>query len=87
MIQPDAKSWFQVGSAYANLGQAQESIDAYERAIALDPDYDLAMFDLGGAHWNSGDWEQALLVWRRALERFPSHELTARLRKELPIPL
>ena len=86
VIQPDAMSWFQVGSAYANLGQAQESIDAYERALELDRDYDLAMFDLGGAHWNSGDWEQALLVWRRAVEKFPSHELTARLRREFPVP-
>ena len=86
VIQPDAMSWFQVGLAYANLGQVPEAIDAYERALALDPEYDLAMFNLGGVHWNSGDLEQALLVWRSAVEQFPSHELTARLRKEFPIP-
>ena len=87
VIQPDAKSWFQVGKAYEKLGRALGSIDAYKHALALDPTYALAMFNLGGVFWNSGDREQALLVWRRAAEQFPDHELTARLRSEFPLPL
>lgn len=87
VIQPDAMSWFQVAVAYEKLGQVPESIDAYENALALDPDYDLAMFNLGGVLWNSGDREQALLIWRRAAGQFPDHELTARLRRELSLPL
>ena len=86
-IQPDAMSWFQVGVAYEKLGRVPESIDAYEHALMLDPAYDLAMFNLGGVFWNSGDREKALLIWRRAVEQFPDHELTARLRSELPLPL
>ncbi len=86
-IQPDEMSWFQVGLAYEKLGRVPESIDAYEHALALDPAYDLAMFNLGGVFWNSGDREQALLIWRRAVEQFPDHELTARLRSEFPLPL
>lgn len=42
-IQPDAMSWFQLGAAYGDLGQSAQAIDAYEKALALDPDYDLAM--------------------------------------------
>ena len=53
-----------------------ESIDAYEKAPALDADYDLAMFNLGGVLWNCGDRERALHTWRRAAEEFPDHELT-----------
>ena len=53
-IQPDAMSWFQLGAAYGDLGQSEQAIDAYEKALALDPDYDLAMFNLGGAHLEPG---------------------------------
>lgn len=83
VIQPDALSWFQVGVAYEKLGEVAESINAYENALALDPDYDLAMFNLGGVHWNSNDREQALLIWRRAMKQFPEHELTVKLQSEL----
>ena len=86
-IQPDAMSWFQVGLAYEKLDRVTESIDAYKHALALDPDYALAMFNLGGVYWNSGDRKQALLIWRKAVEQFPDHELTARLRSELPLRL
>ena len=86
IIQADAMSWFQVGLAYEKLERVPESIDAYEKALALDQDYDLAMFNLGGVLWNSGDREQALLTWRRAVEQFPDHELTVRLRNELSLP-
>ena len=76
-------SWFQVGLAYEKLERMPESIDAYKKALVLDPDYDLAMFNLGGVLWNSGDREQALHTWRRAVEQYPDHEFTARLRREL----
>ena len=77
-------SWFQVGVAYEKSERVPEATDAYKRALALEPDYDLAMFNLGGVLWNSGDREQALLTWRRAVEQFPDRKLTARLRSDLP---
>jgi hypothetical protein len=43
------------------------------------PDYAVAMFDLGGAHWNSGNAATAAKVWTAAMERFPDHELSAKL--------
>ena len=60
------------------------AIDAYEKALALDPDYDLAMFNLGGAHWNSGEKIEALAIWTTAIDRFPDHELAAKLRRDMP---
>lgn len=80
-VQPDAMSWFQLAAAYANLCRWLEAIDAYERSLSLDPDYALAMFDLGGAHWNSGDAATAAEVWTAAIERFPDHELIAKLKR------
>ena len=82
--QPDAMSWFQVASAYANLKCAPEAINAYQKALALDPDYALAMFDLGGTFWNSGDFKQASQVWKAAIARFPDHELAAKVRRDFP---
>lgn len=57
---------------------------AYEKAIALDPDYDLAMFNLGGVHWNNGDLISATKAWRRAKEKFPDHALAEEIRARMP---
>lgn len=84
-IQPDAMSWFQLGAAYGDLGQSMQAIEAYEKALALDPDYDDAMFNLGGAHWNRGEKIEALAIWTTAIDRFPDHELTAKLRRDMPV--
>ncbi len=85
-IQPDAMSWFQVASAYSNLDRPAEAIEAYRKSLALNPDYDLAMFNLGGVHWNSGDRLEAEKVWRRAVERFPDHELAAQAQLMMALP-
>jgi tetratricopeptide (TPR) repeat protein len=85
IVQPDAMSWFQLAAAYASLRRWLEAIDAYERALALDPDYAVAMFDLGGAHWNSGDAATAAQVWTAAIERFPDHELSAKLKRDFSL--
>jgi tetratricopeptide (TPR) repeat protein len=84
VIQPDAMSWFQTAVAYEKLDKPEEAIDAYNKALALDPNYDLAMFNLGGVHWNRGDVLQAAEVWGDAAKRFPNHELTAKLTHEMP---
>lgn len=83
-IQPDAMSWFQLGAAYGDLGHSAQAIDAYEKALALDPDYDLAMFNLGGAYWNRGEKIEALAIWTTAIDRFPDHELAAKLQRDMP---
>ena len=84
ILQPDAMSWFQLGVAYGNLSRAAEAIDAYEKALALDPDYDVAMFNLGGTYWNSHDLTKAAEIWKAASARFPDHKLTAKLKIEMP---
>lgn len=74
-LQPDAMSWFQLGLANSNTGRTSEAIAAYEKAIELDPEYDIAMFNLGGVLWNDGEVVAAEDVWLRAVEKFPNHEL------------
>lgn len=84
VIQPDAMSWFQVAIAQEGLSKPAEAITAYRHALALDPDYDLAMFNLGGVHWNSDEFAEAEKVWRNAVQRFPNHELAVRVRSIVP---
>ncbi len=82
--QPDAMSWLQVAVAHQNLGNTLEAIQAYEKALVLDPNYALAMFDLGGIYWNTGNVEEASRIWKAAVARFPGHELAAKVRQEFP---
>lgn len=82
IVQPDAMSWCQLADAYASLGNWLNAIDAYKTALSLDPDYAVAIFELGGVHWNSGDTETAVEVWAVAIQRFPEHELSAKLKRD-----
>jgi tetratricopeptide (TPR) repeat protein len=84
-FQPDSMSWFQLAASYASLSKWPEAIDAYGRALTLDPNYAVAKFDLGGAYWNSGDAEKAVEIWTAAMELFPDHELSAVLKRDFPI--
>jgi tetratricopeptide (TPR) repeat protein len=80
--QPDALSWFQVAIAQEGVGDIQGCKESYHRALTLDPDYDLAMFNLGGIYWNHGPKTEAIRVWKEASTRFPSHPLAGKLRRE-----
>lgn len=82
--QPDAMSWFQVAVASEGVRDIGRSISAYQRALALDPDYALAWFNLGGVFWNSQDVARAAVTWREAVARFPDHPLAEKLRLVVP---
>ncbi len=84
-LQPDAMSWFQLGVANSNTGRGSEAIAAYEKAIELDPEYDIAMFNLGGVLWNEGEIVAAEDVWLRAIEKFPNHELVQKVLTRLDL--
>lgn len=82
--QPDAMSWFQVAVAHEKLGQTDQSINAYRKAIELEPDYDLAWFNLDGVYWNDEKRDEAATIWKQAVAQFPDHELAAKLQSEIP---
>jgi hypothetical protein len=48
-------SWFQVAIAFEGVGDTVGCITAYERVLALDPDYALAWFNLGGIQYKTRD--------------------------------
>lgn len=81
-IQPDAMSWFQVASALEHLGRTDGAIDAYRKALVLDPEYALAMFNMAGVLWNRGDREEAGLIFRTAVAQFPENELSVKVKQD-----
>ena len=83
--QPDAMSWFQVALAREGTGDIEGCINAYERALQLDENYDLAWFNLGGIYWNCGKVAEATKTWQEAIRRFPSHPVASRLQQEFGI--
>lgn len=80
---PDAQSWFQVAIASEGIGDIAACLYAYNKALLLDPQYDLAWFNLGGIYWNLGACDEAVKIWKQAVERFPKHELI----EQLPVNL
>ncbi|MCY7297416.1 DUF4365 domain-containing protein [Alteromonas sp. a30] len=80
---PDAQSWFQVAIASEGLNDIGGCLFAYHKAVVLDPDYDLAWFNLGGIYWNIGAESDAIKIWKEAVERFPDHELAIELKQKV----
>lgn len=60
----NSSSWFALGQAHQHLKQHDQSIDAFKRAIALDPRFLRAWYQLGLAYAGSGDAEQVEQVYR-----------------------
>lgn len=71
----DEMSWFQVAIAREGVGNLTGAINAYEKAIAINPEYSLAWFNLGGIYNNVGDHKKAKKVWKEAIRKFPNHKL------------
>ncbi|EGQ5799897.1 tetratricopeptide repeat protein, partial [Salmonella enterica subsp. enterica serovar Agona] len=46
-----------------------------------------AWFNLGGAFFNMGNYSEARQIWKEAVNRYPDHELTAKLRADIPFIL
>jgi tetratricopeptide (TPR) repeat protein len=86
---PAAGAWRAVGNALAIWGGAErcdEAIDAYARALALDPSDKNALFRLGVVHRmrhesasrRPGDFQAAIDAWGRALELDPNRYIWRR---------
>jgi len=70
----DAYAWFERGCALdADPARAAEAVEAYESALALDPEFADAHCNLGTVLYNQGRRREALARFRRALECAPFH--------------
>lgn len=71
-----ADRWFQKGLELEQTGAPHEEvIEAYEKAITLDPRAAGAMVNLGTLHFNARNWKDAEGYYRMALEADPDYPL------------
>jgi tetratricopeptide (TPR) repeat protein len=71
-----AERWFQRGLELEQTGSAIENvIEAYEKAIELDPNSAGALVNLGTIHFNGRDFAKAKAFYEKALEVDPEYAL------------
>lgn len=72
----EAESWFQKGLQLEQSGASvQEAVEAYEKAVKLDPASAGAWLNLGTIHFNARLWAPAERFYRKALEADPGYAL------------
>jgi tetratricopeptide (TPR) repeat protein len=57
--KPDARADNYLGECYLELGRTAEAINALNSAVAFNPDFDKARYNLGRAYLKSGDRDSA----------------------------
>jgi len=57
--KPDEKTYNNLGESYLEDGKAQESVDAFNNAVSLNPDFDKARYNLGRAYLKLGNRDMA----------------------------
>ncbi|HWR98343.1 MAG TPA: tetratricopeptide repeat protein [Candidatus Methanoperedens sp.] len=63
----------QLGNDYFDLGEAQKSVDAYQRALALKGDDPNVLTDMGVMYRQLKDFPKAVAAFRRAMAASPTH--------------
>jgi tetratricopeptide (TPR) repeat protein len=61
------------GVAYGTLGEKEQAIADYSKAIELDPGYLIASFNRGVAYGETGQWDKAVTDYTRVLMFDPGH--------------
>jgi tetratricopeptide (TPR) repeat protein len=69
----NAQAHFYLGVALQNLGQGPESIQSYEKALAIDPKLTEGWVNLAAAQLDAGEAAAALAVVERGLAHHPKH--------------
>ena len=69
----DPKSHYIAGMSLSALGMRPKSIDAYKKAVELNPKYGLAYNNLGSALENSGNMDSAKAAYAKAVEINENH--------------
>jgi len=59
IYKPDAKTFNYLGESYLELGKADESVDAFNNAVAYNADFDKARYNLGRAYLKLGNRDLA----------------------------
>jgi arylsulfatase A-like enzyme/Tfp pilus assembly protein PilF len=66
-------AWLLVGNEYSRRREFSQALDCYKRALALKPDYDLAVFNMANVYRTLGRDDDALEGYRRLLALDPKN--------------
>lgn len=72
VISASPQLFYNAALSRALMGQAQDSIPLFERALALDPQYREARENLAGTLASVGRFEESVALYRQALEQAPN---------------
>jgi serine/threonine protein kinase/Tfp pilus assembly protein PilF len=65
---PEAYKHYNEGRQLHQQGKFRESIQAMEKAVALDPEFAMAYRSMAQSHWNMGYYSEAKSLFERALQ-------------------
>ncbi|EDX73566.1 tetratricopeptide repeat domain protein [Coleofasciculus chthonoplastes PCC 7420] len=66
-----AQQWFNQGCEYFQLGQFEQAIASYDKALQIKPDDHNAWYNRGTALLNIGEYEEAIASFEKALQFKP----------------
>jgi cytochrome c-type biogenesis protein CcmH/NrfG len=72
----NAKAWTQLGNAYFDSNQYEESISAYRKSLELNPNNANVWTDMGVMYRRSGKPEEAIKAFDQAIAVDPKHEVS-----------
>jgi len=79
-MKPDPRVLTTLGGAYHLSGADDKAIDAWQRALKIDPGYADALFNLGMVKWQAGSDPQAAIdAWSKLLKTNPNHPQRAQV--------
>ena len=62
----NAQDWFETGLALQKEHQTRQALDAYQKALALDPKFARAHYEIGWTYWVMNDWAKVVDHWETA---------------------
>jgi tetratricopeptide (TPR) repeat protein len=66
-------AWLMMGNEYSRRREFPRALECFQRALALKPDYDLAVFNMANVYRKTGRDEDALVGYRRLIELDPKN--------------
>ncbi len=69
-----ADDWLFEGHALYNLGEFEKAIEAYDRAIAIDPNFKDAWLNKGVVHSTLGEYQKAIEAFNKGISIDPNYK-------------
>lgn len=94
-IKPEVRTLTTLGGAYHLAGDDAKALDAWKRALAIDPNSADALFNYGLVKWQfESDSNAAITAWEKLLKSNPNHpqrahveDMIARAKKHAVLPV